>query len=324
MLYEFAITPDVFNRTDCDAQPELSVILVELLKGLRDNGLVANLHKDKWGVHVSNDMLPQLPPGLRDKLTTCLALLRDRHRLIRHPASASGNPTTDLDWLNLALVSHARIPLSGIVLSQNLQVAYGIPNPDLIILPNVLESQQWLGRRRSLTLSMVEADYRNVLAPVLRHAKSLTLIDPHMNSQEAKFRRTISLCCQLMGQRGYVRMPGRIDINVAFRDQEPDGRTANDYLNQWQHALAASNGGHGHRIRVFLWDWDAGAQGMHDRFIVTDQCGISVAGGLDCRDPAHRTETTWTLLDEEDRVQTLQKYDPAGTPFRLVASREYY
>jgi type IV secretory pathway VirB2 component (pilin) len=124
VLYEFAITPDVFNRADFDAQPEIGVILVELLRGLRDNGLVANLHKDRWGVHVSTDMLPQLPLGLRDKLNTCLALLRDRHRLIRHPASADGNPATDLDWLNLALVSHARIPLRGIVLSQNLQVAY--------------------------------------------------------------------------------------------------------------------------------------------------------------------------------------------------------
>lgn len=324
MLYEFAITPDVFNRADFDAQPEIGVILVELLRGLRDNGLVANLHKDRWGVHVSSDMLPQLPLGLRDKLNTCLALLRDRHRLIRHPASADGNPATDLDWLNLALVSHARIPLRGIVLSQNLQVAYGIANPDLIVLPNVLESPQWLERRRSLTLSMIEADYRNVLTPVLRHAKSLTLIDPHMNSQEVRFRRTVSLCCQLMGQRGYVRVPGRIDIHVAFRNQEPDGRTANNYLNQWQQTLVISNGGHGHRIRVFLWDWNAGAQGMHDRFIITDQCGISVPGGLDCRDPAYTTETTWTLLDEQDRVETLQKYDPAGSPFRLVASREFY
>ena len=85
MLYEFAITPDVFNADVLAADPVLNVTLLQLLRGLCDNGMVANLHKDRWIKHVQQHCLAKLQPALRDKIIHCLNLLHDRHRLVRHP-----------------------------------------------------------------------------------------------------------------------------------------------------------------------------------------------------------------------------------------------
>ena len=61
---------------------------------------------------------------------------------------------------------------------------------------------------------------------------------------------------------------------------------------------------------------------MHDRFILTDQCGISVPGGLDCRTHSHANSTDWSLLDEDVRRRRWNEYDPAASLFKLIGNRE--
>jgi hypothetical protein len=123
VLYEFAMTPDLFDASVIGADSSLSTILVTLLRGFADNCLLANLNKDGWIRHVRENRIETLPPSLKDKLITCLNVLHDRHRLVRHPRRTTGDPVSDNDWLELALESHKRLAFHGIVLSQNLITA---------------------------------------------------------------------------------------------------------------------------------------------------------------------------------------------------------
>jgi hypothetical protein len=94
-----------------------------------------------------------------------------------------------------------------------------------------LDSAQWNGgRKRTLTLTKSYADYRAALTPLLRHAKSLSLIDPWLNSHEARYFETVTICSNVMGQRGYARLLGRIDIHAEAGKQKPEGRSVTDYL----------------------------------------------------------------------------------------------
>jgi hypothetical protein len=186
-----------------------------------------------------------------------------------------------------------------------------------------LDSPQWDGRRRrTQTLTKSEADYRAGLAPVLRHAKSLALIDPWLNSHESRYFDTITVCSNVMGQRGHTRLQGRIHIHAEFRKQRPYGRSISDYFSAWEQKLRPLIATDRHRFKVFLWESLPGSESMHDRFILTDQCGISVPGGLDCRRHSHANSTDWSLLDEDARRRRLQDYDPAVSPFNLLGERE--
>jgi len=73
---------------------------------------------------------------------------------------------------------------------------------------------------------------------------------------------------------------------------------------------------------VFLWESLPGSESMHDRFILTDQCGISAPGGLDCRSHSHANRTDWSLLDEDVRQRHWNEYDPPVSPFKLLGNRE--
>ncbi len=323
MLYEFAMTPDLFDASVANSDSSAGIILVELLRGIAENGLLANLHKDRWLRHVTEQRVTTLSPALKDKVLTCLSVLHDRHRLVRHPKCVAGDPDTDQDWLKLAFDSHDRIPFHAIVLSQALIDGCGRECDALVEFFGSLDSAQW-NRRRNRTLSLTKsvADYRTALAPILRHAKSLALIDPWLNSHESRYFDTVTICSNVLGQRGHARLQGRIDIHAELGKQKPDGGTVEKYLDAWEQKLRPLIAADGHRFRVFLWESLPGSESMHDRFILTDQCGISVPGGLDCRSYSYANSTDWSLLDEDVRIERWKDYDPPVSPFNLVEHRE--
>lgn len=323
MLYEFAMTPELFDASVVGTQDSAGVILVELLRGIAENGLLANLHKDRWIRHVTENRATTLSPALRDKIFSCFSVLNDRHRLVRHPKCMTGDPSTDLDWLHLALESHQRIPFHAIVLSQPLFEGCGQECDAFIEFFGSLDSERWGGRRkRTLTLTKSDPNYRVALASILRHAKSLSLIDPYMNSHESRYFDTVTICSNVMGQRGHAKLQGRIDIHAEAGRQKPDGRSVIDYLDSWERKLWPLIAADGHRFRVFLWESLPGSESMHDRYILTDQCGIAAPGGLDCRTQSHPNSTDWSLLDDDVRRRRWNDYDPPASPFKLLGNRE--
>ncbi len=323
MLYEFAMTPNLFDAAVIGQDPRASVVLVELLKGIAENGLLANLHKDRWLRHVQDQRITTLPPSLKDRILTILNLLHGRHRLVRHPKRQGGDPATDYDWLGLALESHGRVPFQGILLSQDL-INGCVHNCDAFIeFLGSLDSPRWEARRgRTLTLNKSAADYRSALAPLVRHARVLQLVDVYLNSQETRYFNTVDLCSELMGQRVQERLAGRIDIHAEAKRQKPDGLTIDQYLDAWEGKLRPLVARDHHRFRVHLWECPMGGESMHDRFILTDQCAVSAPGGLDCRAYSHANSTNWTLLDESARTRRWSDYDPATSPFQRVGYRE--
>lgn len=323
MLYEFAMTPELFDASVVNAESSAGIVIVELLRGLAENGLLANLHKDRWLRHVTEERTNTLSPALKDKVLACLSVLDSRHRLVRHPKCMTGDPGTDVDWLNLSLESHQRIPFHAIVLSQSMIDACGQECDAFVEFLGSLDSEQWNGRRkRSLTLTRSDAGYRQALAPILRYAKSLSLIDPYMNSHETRYFDTVTICSNLMGQRGHTRLHGRIHLHAEAGKQKPYGQQLTDYLDAWEQKLRPLVTNDGHRFKVFLWESIPGSETMHDRFILTDQCGISTPGGLDCRTHSHANSTDWSLLDEDVRHRRWEEYDPPVSPFNLLGDRE--
>ena len=325
LLHEFAMIPDVFNASALRKDRRLELIVVQILRGLSDNGLLANLYKDHWEKEVRDRILnfPQELQEVRDKLIACLKVLKDRNRLVRHPRAGEQAPSQGADWLKLAMRSHEETPFHGIILDKELAESCGLTDDALMEISRALDSSQWRTRRRSMTLKKHEADYRKQLTPILRHARTLALVDPYFNTRGPCFLKTIQLCSALMGQRPSLeRRPGRIHIHTDQRQPRETVHSPQEDLGWWENELRELNHKHGHRFKVFLWT--SSSETLHDRFILTDQCGISIPGGLDCRPSSKANDTVWSLLDEEDRRVWLQKFDPdaRANPYEYVDSRE--
>lgn len=324
MLYEHAMTPDLFDSAFLGTNDSNGIILVEILRGLAQFGLLANLHKDRW-IRLVEEKLNTVSPTLKPQVLDCLSVLHDRHRLVRHPKSMVGNPNTANDWLKIALDSHDKVPFHAIILSQELMDNCERECSAFVEFFGSLDSSQWSDcKKPTLMLTKSPAEYRSNLTPVLRYARSLVLVDPYLNPEEPRYFNTIEICSNLLGnRRGYDRLSGRIDLHADTKHLPPNGSIDN-YLAEWEKILQPLVDVDKHRFRIFLWEAKPGSETMHDRYILTDQCGLLIPGGLDCRNASHPNTTVWSLVAEDDRRRVWADYASSSSPFNLLESTEIH
>jgi hypothetical protein len=316
MLYEYAITPQVFDAATLESDV-LQVILLQLFKELAHDGLISALGKDKWR-DVVWEKLGYLTPSTRDKVQSALKLLLDRHRFVRHPKAAGTPPELELDWVGLAINDHAQRPLHAIIVSPSMLIPANKEDPPVIPLRNALDMEE---RATSAHIRECKEDFERVLAPVLRYARKVWLIDPHLNCTKKGYKSTLQLCIQLMRQFP-DGLPKYIECHTTLLPERAISAAA--LLEEWERFLKPHITSRDSSIKlqfeVFIWSHDQSNQRLHDRFIITNQCAISAPGGLECQTKLSFTD--WSLLSQEGRDQHIREYDPPSSPFKLLVRRE--
>jgi len=322
LLYEFFITPELFGKSNSNR--ESSTILLQLLRNIEKNGLLANPNKDKWVPYVE-EKIEKLKPALRDKFRVRFNKLKDQHRFVRHPKHRESDPATDQDWLDLALDLHEQIQFHAIILSKELIDKSASQCDAFVEFFDSLESEIWLNCKDKLSVTKSPDNYRSVLAPVLRYARSMALIDPHLDPRKPRFYKTIEICSDLLGKRKHEgdRLHGRIDIHLA----EGDGRTEKgkksyeakeDFFNACEKKLQPLINKYRHCFRVLIWK----SHEFHNRYILTNQCGISAPWGLDCRSQSTKKDD-WSLLSNERQNELWNEFHPDKNCFDLVGRKKF-
>ena len=314
MLYHYALLPDIFRPELLAKSPNFCTIIKQLLGGLCDNGLIANLHGDAWIQHLREKMLPGMPPQTKDRVETHLKRLIDRNRLVTCAPFVSGEPRSHEDWLEAAVDVHDQSNLQGIILTKSLLDRCTLPRECFMELSSALDLPQW-ERPHSKMVSMKNPAYSDALAPLLHYARTVDLIDPYMNPRLPRFFNVVKMCAGLLGKRRYRPTSRRITIHAG----EPQDESVAERLNAWQNALSElNNSGAALRFKVFLWsDYGAG-EDFHDRYLVTDQCCVSIARGLDIR----QATTSWSLQEESVWEQQVNRFRATSSVYRPLGSIE--
>lgn len=317
MFYEYAITPEIFDSSFLAGNGANSVILTQLLRGICENGMISDLHKSRWSKDVARHVGEGPSQKIKTDLMTLLSILKNRNRLVRHPKGPS-NPNDDLEWLELAREAHNRAPLDAIMLTPELLERSDINDEILVAVTGALDSPAWLARRRSETIKQREEDYRSLLPKILRHAKRLYLIDPFFRPNLHQWTDTIKICASLMGQRGGEPLRGIIEIHTGDPSNRRSPGEEAEAWEHWKRAEFAPN--YHHMLSIAMWKRFDDGERVHDRFLITDQVGFSIAGGLDCLRPPFGTpsDTIWTLMDEEDRQLWLSKFRIGTSPYEKI------
>lgn len=318
MLYEFALTPDLFDTTTIDNDRANYIILRTILNEISKNGMIANLENDLWLKNVEV-RLKALNHQSRMNILPIMKTLKDRKRIVTYSSELEREPVNDIEWLKAALKLHPKEAFHGIVMGPNV-IEEIKPEPFLISFDNILDSNLWNSRRSSFDVIQNQLDYCNYLKPILKHAKSLSIIDPYL-STEQRFFETVKICLLNLSNKNV-----RINLHAKYKEIPglSEAQSVARTISNWERkikSLGLSNDLG--RVKLFLWEPKKKGQKFHDRAIITDQCGISVEGGLDVYDPKHlNTKTTFNLLDNDVLARRLRDFDPASGVFRLVRQRE--
>jgi hypothetical protein len=161
----------------------------------------------------------------------------------------------------------------------------------------------WSARQNSRRIERRAAVFHDILGPVLRNAKSLMLVDPHIQPEKTRYFRPL----QAMVQLAYDR-----PVPTTLMIFEIHTKTDADYL--WYQRELRSRIEliipSGCRVRLVLWDDPDGR--FHNRFILTNFCGISVGRGLDESDHG-LDHDDWELIDEPHREDVWNRFRASGT-----------
>jgi hypothetical protein len=335
VFYEYALMPDIFDPTllFCDGRADL--ILTELLRGIALNGMIGDLHKGRLQEHIA-ELVEQIPnadiekhqASPRNRIIECLQLVKDRNRFVRHPL-ATRDPANPQEWLDLALQSHKRLKFDGLVMCSD---CHGSANlaafPEAVKLEDSLNAPFWTQRRSDCRLQSKRCgEFARALRPLLRHAKAVTLIDPYINPRERKWMNMVKLVEELTGERGAGNAGWQARIHVHAGNPESDNppQSVADRLNLWERELGQIR--NRFRYTVFLWSMRIDGPSLHDRYVITNQCGLACPGGLDCYDDNSNSAkakmtSTWSLLGWDTMASQLSEVDENAGVFRLLDKRE--
>jgi hypothetical protein len=305
MLAQLALIPDVFD-VQASGQPEVHRFALGILKDyLLEEGVVRDLRNGEW-----SQQFQQPSHRLHVVAKEFIETLAKQSRLCRMPTAQPNAPRGELEdaeWYYEALASHEQIPLVGIVAGD--PAAWGgTEDPLLTRLDRLQESSWWKSRSCSCRLRRDTNDYLNCLKQILHHANSVTFIDPYIDLQK-----------RYDGKASRYEGFGKLVLAASRRDVQPRitihcmiGKLKLGDNSTRQHNLAESQKRfdalipqliHANStVNVFVWD------NFHDRYLLTNQIGISMPNGFDIA--KYEEWTTWTRVSRTDKENVEGEFDP--------------
>lgn len=304
MLFEFALLPEVIE--EALTSPDLSQQreLIELLRRIRENAMIVDVDDHTWHKEIVW-LVAQTSCQYHIDIKTLLGELSKHKRIVTHTLGANHAGS---DWLTKANSIRAMCPLDGILAPPSLflQVtnlpSHIHPFPPL---PENSQSTQWYGKRTHTT-HKCESDFRTVLAPVLRHAQRVDLVDPYLDCTQSRYQKTLELCVELLSQTHQ----GSASLVIHTRASEASDNLR-EWKTKWKTYFDNITVSRSMTFRAFLWRQDP-PERFHNRYVFTDQgVGISIPYGLDCHDTNSASQDTWVLMDVDAAQQEWAKFTSA-------------
>ena len=301
LFSEYAVTPDVFDESCYGSSDLCDVHIRQLQKVFLSEGIVRDLRDGEWQRCFSTSMVPWHP-----EVKNILKNLTIKGRLASSVPELPHIPQNNREWCKEALDSHKTLSLNGIIVSNNTKSAYR--KESLVESVEKLSSSTkctWWPPKNSIRLKRNINDYKNSLKLILRHARSIMFIDPHIDPSKEHYRDFIQLIKEIGNRpskppplieihRKILRGSGR---NGPLWDEE-DMKTA--FCNKFGSALSQLN----LKVNVFAWD------DFHDRYLISNLGGISMPNGFDTSKSNSRT--TWSRLDQSDRDDIQREFTPGS------------
>jgi hypothetical protein len=262
MLKEYAVQPELLsNWPVCRDLSE---------KFGYSRGRVIARYPKRWERLVL-DSLHDCMPMEKKKIVERLTILKNSALYPRHhewdPAKL---------WLNNAMAEHDKRPFCAIISQDNPKAfAAVISRADL----DELEEPRWqIERQRRIQRTATEM--AACAEPLLRNARVILFVDPHFIPDVLRFKRPLQAFLQIVAHRPAGIPTERIEIHTGHKSVEPKER-----FYELRSIIPR-----GREIRLVRWDQSY----LHDRFILTNACGLECSAGLD---ENSRTYAHVTLLE---------------------------
>lgn len=285
MLSEFSFSPSVFC---CENEAELKHVLLQI----KTIGLLADLDGANWSKKIK-EILEREDFINKKFFQNFLEAVNKNNRLIKHKRNPSRTFASNVDWVHEAINEHYSNELCLIGASQE----------DISMLPSCLDNIKELGDFainekwekaliQSKLIRCTKNEYEKHLYPFLKYANYLTVIDPYLGSLQRNKINFLNICFDLLGKEKQGSTNKEVYIHV--RDNHHDKTSFQRYIDSK------------YPIKVNVYFWNDVDITMHDRYLLTEQSGISIPRGCEL---LNNQDTLISMVQDIDKATLWHKYN---------------
>ena len=309
MISEVAILPDSFDQAN-DTK-----MLVGILRDVLNHGIfIADFQTGNWSKFIQTTYINSYTtPPVRDKLLALIRQLKDRKKIVKL-TNYNHEITVENDWVEVVKLHDNDNSLEFVINGLESQTQCESVTIDKCCLVNdVLISDKWDELKKiDVVLKKTPEKFSAVLKGMFSHANVIKLIDPYL-TPNGQSKMILQLCINhLKDKKEFVQGRGTIEIHTKI----DDSISLNINLSRWGTMLRSLSNEANHTFKVYLWNDRGLTYTFHDRFILTNNIGVSVTHSLDVREDSEQ-EVTLNLLSQDSFEVHTNNFSEEDPRFKL-------
>ncbi|WP_189093327.1 hypothetical protein [Deinococcus ruber] len=168
---------------------------------------------------------------------------------------------------------------------------------------------------RDVYIKRSYSEFFSVIAPIVRHAKRIKIIDPYFDIMEERFYKFLRICSDSASNSWQTN----IEVHIDHRSCRSYARV--DFEKDWREIREKEISRRPNvNIQILAWSEMSNGLRIHDRYLVTENGGIRIPRGTDIVGGSDYADIS--LLSNTMAVQIYSNYPSNGnsTQLRLISS----
>ncbi len=318
MIYEFALEPDLVARW----HDRKEYLFFDEKFGIRYRRVISGYPKN-WKRLVWQAFSESPSADNQNAQTRMTELIQ----ILWQNAVRRYNTFPEIpEWLEKTEAEHNERPFHAIVATENPR------ERDFVILAKKLANEGhelWKIPERNPTRRTADSIAAEV-SQLVRLCRRAVIIDPYFDPSKLRFRQTFSAILSKYSENvcgpDQIQVEWHTSIDRCFRNWERgEERDPEDEMLEYQKLVSTCQrklpewSPSGMQLTVVVWTQKEGGEKLHNRYLLTDVCGVLFGTGSDEAENTDSDESDDIILLEEGQYMTrYQQY--LGTPpaFNIV------
>ena len=300
---EVTFTPHSFDK---DIALENQIKFEKLLNSLddiTDSGIIIGISR-QWKNRII-EHINKYDENNQSELKEILKRLQDRQRLVSYPISKEFGED-ESNWIEQANTLNEKRLFDVIIASKDGKTSKQIDHID----------RRFFKNKGAITHKQTKRFMTDMLLPILSYADIVTVMDPYFSLNRTDYIETMEVVCKNLANHHGIKDEAIIDIHTSIKGMIVNKEFKWEESDKWPEIIKKYEYDYGHTISLNIRE-DLEDNKWHDRWIITNQCGISMGKGADRSDS---TDSTWSLLDWKELSIISNKFDQNREVYNYIGA----
>ena len=299
---EVTFTPNSFDKNIFLESERKFEKLLNALEDITDSGMILGITR-QWQKKV-NEFLDKYDDNEKSEIKEIFKQLHARQRIVSYPISKEFDDENN--WINQANQINEKRLFDVIIASKDSPTTKQIDHIDRKFLKN-----------KGATVNKQTEEFMDVmLSPILSYAEIVTIIDPYFSFEHVRFQDALEIICKNLANHHGIKDEAIVEIQTSIKSMKENNEFKWQKADGWSKIINKYEEKYGHVITLKIWE-EVKEDKWHERWIITDQCGIFIGKGSDI---SRWTDSTWSLLDWDELADITNKFDENRKVYNFIGS----